>query len=166
MKSKAKGPLTVDGIALGQTRAEVEAMLGRGTTNANPAWARYYGEEAAWPPGRPTLPVLVSFRPAWPEREAGGWRVQSLCGSVLRQGETTLVSVGDLASGALALLGPPDEEFQTEPGFRCLAFAGCLLTYDEHSGKVVEIGLRFPSRLARLSNHPPAPTLLDGALAC
>jgi hypothetical protein len=77
-----------------------------------------------------------------------------------------LVEIGDTCVEVRGRLGAPDEVFGREPGFSCLVYDGCVITYDEHSESVVEISLRFPSRLAKLSNHPPAVTLLDGALAC
>lgn len=144
MQARLKGPLTIDGIALGQTRAQVDSTLGRATTNANPAWARYYAQSLPEPGAQP---LLVSFRPAWP-KDAHSWRVDGLHGTVLRRGDTLLVKVGDTCAEVGVRLGTPEEVFSREPGFGCMIYESCVITYDELSFKVVEICLQTPVRPA------------------
>ncbi len=160
MKLPTQELLTIDGVALGMTRADVDAMLGIATTNANPAWARYFRE----PSDLGRLPLLVSFRPAWPQREVRQWEVDSLCGSVLRLGHLVLAQVGESHQAVRARLGSPQSVLSSEPGYGCLVYDGCSVTYEELSGSVVEVSLRDYGR--SLLEGRVASSLRDGALAC
>ena len=140
MGAIARGPLTIDGVALGQTRSQVERLLGRPTTNANPAWARFYPSDRDRRAGNP--PLLVGFRPTWPRDDASQWQVETLCGSLLRQGDSRLIEIGDSVEAVRSLLGCPSEALSPEPGFLCLSRDGCTVVYDESSGRVMEVSLR------------------------
>lgn len=159
MKLTTQEPLTVDGVALGSTRAQVDQILGLATTNANPAWARYYCQGGG-PSG--SQPLLVGYRPAWPQREAQQWQASSLCGSVLRLGDRVLVQVGESCQQVRDRLGVPAATFSNEPGFACLTYDGCTITFDELSGRVVEVGLRSATCAAEV---PGAVAHFGGALA-
>lgn len=161
MKLTAGETLTVDGVALGATRAEVDALLGTATTNANPAWARYFGPNSSGE----RRPLLVGYRPNRALAETRHWRADSLCGSVLRGGPTVLAQVGESHQTVKSRLGPPEAAVASEPGYGCLIYEGCLVTFCEHSGRVVEVCLR--SAISTRADEGETRTLsFDSALAC
>ncbi len=125
---------TIDGVALGQSREEVDRLLGYPSTNANPCWARYKAQAEH--------PLLVSYRALWPQDPMGHWVVESLSGSHLREDGEVLAEVGTSVESLPSLLGMPGDRFEPEPGICCWDFSGCLVFFDERSRKVLEISLR------------------------
>lgn len=166
MNVRTESPLTVNGVALGATRAEVEALCGRATTNANPAWARYHlaadsslGLATNWP-------LLVGFAPDRARGELQAWTVQSVCGSVLACKDTVLLKLGDGRTQVRARLGEPEEEFECEPGVVCLVYDDCVVTYDVHTERTIELALRSPFELGVFTAANTASERHHDAWAC
>ena len=128
---------TIDGVALGQRRGEVDRLLGCPATNANPRWARYKASA--------DRPLLVGFRALWPQDPMENWVVESLSGSLLRVAERLVAQVGSSIDHVSRHIGPAVDHFRPEPGVICYDFSGFLVFCDEHSGKVLEISLRGES---------------------
>ena len=138
---------TIDGVALGQRRQDVDRSLGCPSTNANPCWARYKTQAE--------FPLLVSYRALWPQDPLGYWLVESLSGSELRDDGQVVAKVGASVSKLPSLLGLPRERFEPEPGVGCWDFSGCLVFFDEHSGKILEISVRASAEVPE-TEHAPA----------
>lgn len=150
--------LKVDGIALGDQRNQVERRLKLRRHGASPAWARY-----ATPVEH--ADTLVCYQPAWPSLELESWRVHTICGSTLFQGDQLLIMLGDDLNAVKAALGEADAEFTAEPGYRSLRFGSCLVVLDMN-WRVAEISLSAVGQMSKPISGETATPLLDGTLAC
>ncbi len=123
---------TLDGVALGQARHEVDRLLGCPLTNANPCWARYRLADRL---------LLVQYRANKPDDPTEGWVVESLCGSALFWKGRLFLKVGAQIQEDTQILGQPQEFYESEPGVGCLDFSGCQVSFDIHSGRILEVSL-------------------------
>lgn len=152
------GPLKVDGVALGDSRSQVESILDPRSDGHNPTWVRYDTPEG----GEDTV---VCYQPAWPALELGDWQVHTICGSTLEQGGEVLLRVGEHVSMVRASLGYASPERNAEPGFRTMRFGCCLVVLDR-DWRVAEISLSSLGLLSPSISGSEAAKLLDGSLAC
>lgn len=123
---------TLDGVALGQAREEVDRLLGCPLTNANPCWARYCFADRL---------LLVRYKATKPDDPTERWVAESLCGSELRWKGRTFLKVGSQIPDQSHVLGQPQEFYESEPGVGCLDFTGCQVSFDIHSGRILEVSL-------------------------
>lgn len=133
---------TVNGIALGQTRREVDSHLGYPFTNSNLSWARYRSPDSGL--------LLVKYRSAGADDALDDWTVESLCGSELRWNGQLFLRIGSQIQEQSWMLGQPQEFYESEPGIGCLDFSGCQVSFDICSGRVLEVSLHSPRPTAEL----------------
>lgn len=148
--------LSVNGVRLGNTRTEVESLIGEPTQCNNPAWNRYgAGRE-----------LLVLYHPAWPQTSPESWQVRIVVGNQLEYGGEIILQVGSTLEEVLARLGRPLETGLREADTALWEYSEFYLTVDYCTQTVINVGLK--RYLAPESGQPKSRWILTaaGAIAC
>ncbi len=124
--------LSVNGVRLGNTRIEVESIVGEPAKCNNPAWNRY----------GPRRDLLVLYRPAWPQTNPEAWTALIVVGNQLERDGEVLVSTGSGLDDVLALLGPPLEQGCREADTSLWEYQDFFLTVDHCTERVLSVGLK------------------------
>ena len=124
--------LSVNGVRLGNTRLEVESLVGEPAHCNSPAWNRYGTQKE----------LLVLYRPAWPQTGPESWKAQIVVGNQLERRGEILISVGTRLEEVLTLLGPPIERGRREADTSLWEYQDFYLTVDHCTQVVLSVGLK------------------------
>lgn len=130
------GPLTIHGVALGNTRFQVESRLGTPRAIEGPAYSSYGAQDE----------FVVLYRPGWPRIAPEEWRVQLVLGTVLEQDGRILLRTGDDLEQVRRTLGAPLATSKTRDGLLTLEYPGGYVMIDPATRKVRDVALKHYNR--------------------